>query len=149
MAIEERNRERLKADLYKRENGAEILKTKTKTILDKLTSTNYVRGLESEFIMTTKTEAKSLIIARYGMLECGQNFKGTSSATCTTCDTIDNEDHRLNNCQKWSALNLFNNDEKVDFDQIYSSDIGVIRPILSKIQSVWNTKCANGTMQKV
>ena len=36
--IERENLERLKSDLYKRENGIETLKTKTKSILEKISN---------------------------------------------------------------------------------------------------------------
>ena len=44
--IERKNLERLKSDLYKRENGIESLKTKTKSILEKITNPQYIRQPE-------------------------------------------------------------------------------------------------------
>ena len=59
------------------------------------------------------------------MLECGTNFKGTHSTTCTNCNTTDNEHHRMNECPKWQNLSADN--EMIDFNLIYSNSIDSIR----------------------
>ena len=147
-AIERKNLERLKSDLYKRENGVETLKTKTKSILDKITKPQYTRKPEEELLYATKNETKTIIIARYGMLECGLNFKGKMDSNCPTCNVIDDESHRLNDCPKWNQNENQDLREQIDFNEIYSSEIEIIRPLLSKITTMWNTKCANGSMIK-
>ena len=146
--IERKNTERLKSDLYKRENGIETLKTKTKSILDKITNPQYTRQPEEELLYATKNETKAIIISRYGMLECGSNFKGKMNSTCSLCNVLDDESHRFNVCPKWNQNVNQQSHEKINFSEIYSPDIEVIRPLLSKISSMWNTKCANGTMIK-
>ena len=145
-AVEIQNQRRIKQDLYKTENGVDVLKTKTKTILDKISTQGYTRQPEPEIKLMTKLETKTTIIARYGMLECGTNFKGTHSTTCTNCGTTDNEHHRINECPKWKNLNADN--EMIDFNLIYSNSIDSIRHVISKIMNIWNTKCAHGTMHK-
>lgn len=82
------------------------------------------------------------------MLECGKNFKGTMKPVCDTCEVVDNEYHRLNDCPKWSSTNLYNETEKIDFNMVYSSEVETIRSIITNVKHVWNTKCANGTMNK-
>ena len=146
--IEQKNKERIQADLYKQENGNDIPKTKTKSIIEKINDPNYLRKPEDEILYLTKNETKSLIIARYGMLECGKNFKGTMKPVCDTCEVVDNEYHRLNDCPKWSSTNLYNETEKIDFNMVYSSEVETIRSIITNVKHVWNTKCANGTMNK-
>ena len=94
----------------------------------------------------TKYETKSLIIARYGMLQCGVNFKGTMSTVCQICNLTDDEHHRLNVCPKWNSTII--DDGYVDFDLIYSDSIDLIRSVMKKISNLWNTKCAHGTMRK-
>ena len=131
-----------------RENGIDVLKTKTKSILEKLNDPLYTRQPEQEIINTTKNETKTILIARYGMLQCGTNFKGTINPSCQTCDVLDNEDHRLNYCPKWNTPDEIETREYVDFNLIHSSDINVIRPIIQEINRLWNTKCANGSMNK-
>ena len=148
LVIEQKNKERLKDDLYKYENGTEILKTKTKSILEKLSNPLYSRKPDEEIVYTTKYETKTILIARYGMLECGPNFEGTHNPICQTCDVLDDESHRLNYCPKWNDPDDIETRDLIDFDAIYSSDIETIRPIIREINRLWNTKCANGSMIK-
>ena len=60
LVIEQKNKERLKDDLYKYEDGIEILKTKTKSILEKLSNPLYSRKPEEEIVYTTKYETKTI-----------------------------------------------------------------------------------------
>ena len=80
------------------------------------------------------------------MLECGTNFKGTIKEMCSDCNVQDDEMHRLNYCKKFRSNNYYESDVKVDFDDIYSTDLQTLRTLLPKIGKVWNTKNANGSM---
>ena len=144
--IEIKNASRLHEDCHKKENNKQVPKTKTAHIIPSLTTANFKRKPQDEIIQCTKYETKSIIIARFGMLECGKNFKGKMPEICGTCNVIDDENHRLNHCSKFRETNMYDNLLKVDFTKIYSHDINVIREILPKIQKVWNTKTARGTM---
>ena len=86
------------------------------------------------------------MIARYGMLECGKNYKGTMSQNCNICNCIDDENHRLNECPKWKDRNQYDSNTKIDFSQIFSNDIGTLHELIPHIQNVWNVKNAHGTM---
>ena len=99
----------------------------------------------------TKLEAKTIITARYGMLECGKNHKGTLSLKCTTCGIDDDEDHRLNDCPKWQqrSMKCSNEAERFNFNKIYSNDVCTLREIIPAIQNLWNVKSAHGTMYTV
>ena len=147
MVIEEKNKERLKNDLYKNENGTSIPKTKTMSIINKIANAEYIRGPEKEVLQSSKYEAKTIIIARYGMLECGNNFKGTLSPHCRTCNTKDDENHRLNECPLWKDSNLGGAGKSIDFQKIYDADIDVLRPLVDKIGQIWNTKNAHGNIR--
>ena len=94
----------------------------------------------------SKQETETILIARFGMLECGFNFKGTQSETCATCNDIDNENHRLNHCERFRAFNLFNSRDEVNFKKIYTSNIEDIRSMLGKLSKVWNTFKGVGSM---
>ena len=85
-------------------------------------------------------------MARFGMLQCGVNYKGTINQQCSTCNTLDNEEHRLNYCKLWQDMNLYNEAEKIPFEHVYSADITVLRNIIPKIENIWNTRSAHGTM---
>ena len=80
------------------------------------------------------------------MLECGQNFKGSLKETCQYCDELDNENHRLNFCVKFRDVNLYNSDDKVNFDDIFSNNIQVVRRVIKYIEKVWNVKTAHGSV---
>ena len=99
----------------------------------------------------TKLETKTLITARYGMLECGKNFGGTIAGTCSECNAYDDENHRLNHCKKWKEINNYGTSEKIDFefDDVYSEDITTLRRIIEKLRIVWNTRNASGTMNRI
>ena len=84
-------------------------------------------------------------MARYGMLICGKNFQGTLKQQCNQCDTMDNEDHRLNTCPKWET-NFLKEEEKTNFETIFTTNLEEIKVIVKKIQRVWNVKTGNGSM---
>ena len=86
------------------------------------------------------------MIARYGMLECGKNFKGSANEICPKCNIKDDENHRLNNCIRWRTKNLYDADISVDFGNIHSNDISVLKVIIPYIQKVWNVRNGNGSM---
>ena len=66
-------------------------------------------------------------MARFGMLECGKNYKGTLKSRCVECDTEDTENHRMNQCKVWRTSNFYEATEKVDFDLVYSNDISILK----------------------
>ena len=87
-----------------------------------------------------------LIIARFGMLECGKNFKGTMNEICLNCNTRDTEEHRLNECSNYLNVNYVDHDENIPFSSIYSEDLTILKPIMKRIGTVWNLKTGNGSM---
>ena len=64
--------------------------------------------------------------------------------TCETCNCIDDEEHRLNACPKWENNNCYLSDIKVPF----TNYCNVLRDILPRIEKLWDTKNAHGTMHK-
>ena len=145
-AIEKTNKERLLEDCHKKQAGVMTPKTKTASLIEKIKDPAYKRSPEHEIQKMTKLEAKTLIIARYGMLECGKNFGGTHGGECSECNTYDDENHRLNDCKKWKELNYLGEDEKVDFELVHSRDICILRNLFGKLNKVWNTKNTPGFM---
>ena len=144
--IERKNIIRLHDDCHKMENGVKIPKTKTKHIIQHLDNHAYQRQPLKELLLCTKQEAKTLMIARFGMLECGKNFKGSQKETCAHCNEPDNENHRLNYCKRYKDINLFDSDFKVNFDDIHSEDIQIIKSVITHIEKVWNVRTAHGTV---
>ena len=144
--IEIKNTQTLIDQCHKKENGEKKIKTKTAHIIDQITAENYTRGLTKEFTTLNRQETKTIMIARFRMLECGTNFKGTICEICRICRTVDDESHRLNYCKKYRHINLYDEECKVTFSDIYSSDVNVLKQMIPYIDKVWNTRNANGTM---
>ena len=144
--IETKNRERLLEECHKISNGIKVRKTKTAHIVDHILADTYTRKPLAELENLTKQETKTLLIARHMMLECGNNFKNSRNSVCTTCKTEDNENHRLNYCVRFKTINYHDCNEKINFDDVHSSDISVVRKVIKAIEKVWNTRNAHGTM---
>ena len=79
------------------------------------------------------------------MLHCGRNYKGTKSEICTTCGVVDNEDHIINYCPKFVTLR--ESLEHIDFNNVYSDQIEVIKKVIPVIELLWNTANANGSLR--
>ena len=145
--VEVKNTQRLLSECHKVVDGVEVPKSKTAHIIDELKKDTYRRKTQEEIMRGTKNEAKMLIIARFHMLECGRNFKGSMHEKCRTCDVTDDENHRINYCAKFSQVNNCNKQEKADYNDIFSHDALTIRNIASVIDRIWNVKTAHGTMR--
>ena len=88
-------------------------------------------------------------MGRYGMLDCGANFsKGYGKNDCGTCGTRDDEDHRMNYCTKYQDVNLCNNNEKIDFNLIYSDCIEDNLKVVEAILRIWDLGCGKNNMRK-
>ena len=111
-------------------------------------STTYTNKPVPEIITSTKLRAKTLILARNGMLECGKNFKGTLPELCQNCLVTDNEDHRMNTCPKWKDTNFLDSETKIEFGNIYSNDPAVLPTIIERIQKVWELSLGKGLMKR-
>ena len=145
-AVEKNNKDQLLDDLHKTELGIIIRKTKTASIVDLIEKPDYQRKPLPEIMKCSKVESKAIIMGRFGMLECGKNYKGTKSETSNDCNELDDENHRLNYCSKYRDINFFNHTLKIDFRDIYSNDELVLRKIVDGIKKVWNVHNANGTL---
>ena len=146
--IEVKNRKRLIEECHKMTDGVKTRKTKTSHIVDPLLADTYSREPIPELNNLTKQETKTCIIARYKMLECGVNFRNSINTICPTCKKTDNEDHRLNYCIRYKTTNYHDCIDKVNFNDVYSTDTNVLKSTIRKIERVWNTRNAHGTMMK-
>ena len=147
-ACENKNKERILTECHKEQDGKSIPKTKTTSIIEELRSEKYTRKPINEIMTMTKCECRTLIIARFGMLACGKNFKGTMSEQCNTCNKLDDEEHRMNDCRVYRELNHIDTVPTIPFDLIYSHNSDEVKTIMSRICKVWNTKTGKGTMNQ-
>ena len=146
-AIENKNIETLKLQCRKVENGVTVDKTKTKFVLEQISDKNYKRKPMGQTLKNDKNTTKALILARFGMIECGKNFRNKITQTCPQCETLDDEDHRLNFCIKWRDINFYDESEKVPFGEIYSCEEEKLKEMISRIKKVWNVEVENGQMR--
>ena len=146
MAIEKANTDVLIKDCHKMENGQKRRKTKTAFIVDQIERPDYQRTPLKELLSCTKHETKTILMARYGMLECGKNYKGSLNVTCNECKEYDNEDHRMNHCVRYKSFNNHDDQTKVDFELVYNSNMEILKQIVPKIEQIWNVRNENGSM---
>ena len=145
-SVESINREKLIDECYETKAGAKKVKTKTAFILKKVEPDTYKRQFMEPIEKLNRHEAKILILSRFHMLECGKNFKGTLPEICPACKVLDDEQHRLNHCIRFRKTNLCDCAEKVDFDDVYKSDISIVKKMLNEIGKVWDLKAGHGSM---
>ena len=142
------NKQKLTQCCKEKTGNTEKVKTKTKYILDHINKDSYTCKLLPEIILSNRLQAKTIIIARSGMLECGKNFKATIPETCTRYLQVDNENHRMNECLNWKHLNYIDNNIKVDFQDVYSNDPQRLSVVVDRIRGVWELSLGKGTMKR-
>ena len=147
-AVEECCREKIINNCTQTINNVTKIKTKTRHIHQQASLTDYKRQPPNAILQGSKLKARTVILSRHGMLECGNNFKGTMTELCKECNVLDNEDHRLNECRVYNNMNLVNKSVKVDFNDVYSDENDKLNSILSHIENLWEFRYANGRIRK-
>ena len=107
-----------------------------KSIINEIDKQQYTRKpLEiMEYGSTIATRA--LLMGRYGMLACKANFScGTNNKNC---QTVDDENHRINFCPKYENINLYHSNVKLDYNLIYADKISVSLKIVDMILRIWD-----------
>ena len=88
-------------------------------------------------------------MGRYGMLKCASNFSnGHGTKICEACETLDDEDHRINHCTRWQDINRCTSFEKIDFNDIYSEDTEKSFAIVEIILSLWDLENGKNEMRR-
>ena len=139
----------LREDCHMKERGNTKQKTKTKTILPKLDELNYIRKPLEIMSYGSVLVTRALIMARYGMLNCGVNFsRGYGGKNCEKCGTVDDENHRINNCVTFKDINLYKCQDNLDFNQIYSDDLNSIMKVIEMILKMLDLECGRNAIWK-
>ena len=112
---------------------------------DKLNNEIYYAKPIKFLVDGNKQKSPTIFLAQNHMLECGKNMKGTMNEHCTVCNEIDDEQHRLVACKKWSDLRT---NDKARFQDIYSDNIETLDCLLNDIDNLWDTRFTNGRMKK-
>jgi len=147
-AAELKNRERMKEDCYTKIRGQEREKTKTRNLIQILDDSSYQRG-PSEFIkLNNVLLARAMIMGRYGMLQCAANFeKSYGGKNCKECGVLDDENHRINDCKTFKDINLYNEDNKIDYNLIYSENSEQCLKVVEYILILWDLGNGRNTMR--
>ena len=97
----------------------------------------------------TKYLARVQIMSMFRMLDCGSNFKtGYRGVNCNSCNTTDDENHRINDCPKYKKRNLSNSSFSIDFESIYSKNDETVGRILYVISELWDLSSGKNTMKQ-
>ena len=63
-------------------------------------------------------------MVRYGMLQCKANFSlGKTDKSCSFCESLDVENHRINHWILYRNVNLNDSSYKLDFNLIYLDEL--------------------------
>ena len=146
-AAERINLKKLEEHCEVKKRGETKQKTKTRFINNIIKDPSYERKPD-KFILEHQSivHARALIMGRYGMLQCGNNFANNyGGKICRDCSVTDDEQHRINNCLKWEGINLRGTIHRVAYDDIYSEDNDKVMKVVEVILSMWDL--ANGKNQ--
>ena len=138
-AAEKKNKEKIQEDCMNKKRGEITQKTKTKSILPLLESSEYARKPETFMKEDNKLIARAYIMGRYGMLQCAANYSmGYATKMCAECGVTDDENHRINHCKLWLNTNLFSSCDKLNFEDIYSDDRSKSLKVIERILLMWD-----------
>ena len=149
-AAERRNKLRLKEECEVKSRGTAKLKTKTHFVNEVLEDPKFERKPAT---LITKHQslahARALIMGRFHMLQCANNFSmGSGGKMCLDCNATDDEDHRINTCKKWSNINLYHSQSKLNFEDIYSDDTEECLKVINTIFSMWDLENGRNEMRQ-
>ena len=137
--IEEKHIYRLKESY----DGTHGEKTKTTFMQDFIFKTNYTRQPMTNVINRSKIGARAIIMGMSGMLDCANNYHFKyKTKNCNICEVIDDESHRINECKKFSYINLCDSGVVFDFNKIYSEERNDVDKAEYVICHLWDL--ANG-----
>ena len=87
-------------------------------------------------------------MAMCGMLDYGKNFKFKYGGTeHDTCNVVDDENHRINECLKLNGRNLYESDIKYDFHTIYSNEEESVLRTIEVVVALWNLENGRNEMK--
>ena len=138
-AAERMNICRLKEDCQVKQRGMVKEKTKTKSIITEIEDPDFRRGPLKIMVKGSVIMTRAVIMGRYGMLKCRANFSSSfKDKNCPKCKSIDDVNHRMNNCILFRNINLFDSNDKVDYSLIYSDDLNDVLKVVTVILKMWD-----------
>ena len=124
------------------------MRTKTLRLSEYIANGSYkYEGPPNVLFDFPRKTVKLILMARYGMLDCANNYHGKyGTKMCKECNVVDDENHRLNFCGKWRHVNLYGKGMMIDFETVYSEDKDVLRQVSTLLESVWNVENGKNEM---
>ena len=146
-AIEKANQRKLLSHCFK---DRDVQKTKSKYLVSILQSDEYVRSNQHPSMKLTRLKSKAIIMARSGMLDCATNYKNKYRTTiCKDCNKTDDENHRINECIKYSYINNCDRTEKFDFSTVFIDTVEAIESAAQTISKIWDLANGKNLMRHV
>ena len=147
-AAENQNTNRLTEECQTRSRGTSRVKTKTKTIAEKLGDSDYKRVPLPMILKLPSIQTRALIMGRYGMLDCKSNYAMKyGGKMCLDCDMLDDEAHRINDCVKYRGVNRCDGGAKIDFEMIYSDVMSDAMTVVDAILTVWDLEYGKNSIK--
>ena len=82
------------------------------------------------------------------MLDCATNYKNKYKSTiCKECTRTDNENHRINECIKYSSINNHDHVEKFEFSIVFSDTVEKLQTAAQVINRIWDLANGKNTMR--
>ena len=135
MATEKKNKEKLIEMCHDRKG----IKRKTKFILGTIKSDDYVRSPRYDILCKSRIRSRIQMMSMFGMLDCANNYKyGYKGNLCSVCNAIDDENHRINFCDKFKGENLYNSLVKFDFRCINSPNHETVDRAIDVVSVLWD-----------
>ena len=80
-------------------------------------------------------------------MACANNYANKyGGKICRECDTVDDESHRINHCEKYVNINRRANTEKINFDDIYCRNTEKVLNVVRAILSIWDLERGRNEM---
>ena len=129
--------------------------TMTETGLHVNTKSKYINDIVSKedytqwYHLAQQTSDKNDRTSPQWNARVWEKFQRNSTRKYRTCESTDDENHRINECSTWKETNYLNKEQKPSLDDIFSREFNVLNNAIKVIQNVWEVKYANGRMRKM
>ena len=70
-----------------------------------------------------------------------------SNEKCITCNVVDDENHRINDCVRFKDTNLYYSGHRYDFASIYSLEEDVINRTIEVVEHLWDLEHGKNEMK--
>ena len=144
------NEKRLSEMCKIKKDGVDTIKRKTSYILDKLKEKRGRNSMRNRMGEMPRMKVRALVMGQSQMLQCANNYKAAYlDNQCIECKVVDDEQHRISECKLWKEINLFGNEERINFSDIYNEETESLMRIVDVILKIWNLKNGKNEMSSL